>query len=727
MNKLAVTLAVFILVLIMFPIVLAQTGAWISHTYSTFGTGSLIYKCGGNCLGFTYENASKIICFDITNSAWHEGEFASPQHFNDVLADGNIVFAYTDTYIVAYSGLTSEWGTERIIGTPLQPASMPSERNRSYQCGANLAIFVTTEKFYVYNISENHWRAFDYTLPADYSGIGYYWVNDDYAGVILYRTDQRYPTSLAYSAVTLSFAETDRGMAWVDQDMMDNGFAGAYYWDTTVTCYVVGYSAQTNQFTHIDIPSGYFISIGGFLTENHYDDFTISETTARKVIEPYVLVRYIVYCYDTRIGGWTTNIYDFDPQHDPGFFGWYYGGRFANAHLAINEDSTLTTGFYSGFSGQIYSAMSGIRYHGSNFQCEGGKAFCLADSEYAWGHNIETGQSATTAITGSSLRYRVGGEHYVAFNMYDTSDSSYTYFYHAPSNTWQSVILHNSTGTAYVAGKDVFVLGTSGANADVCFYSAPYNQITQFNFSPGSSISVEANNYIAYATLPGHTVLFDTRHNSTFQFDFGFPSIGINDNTAMFADNSTNTLYGYSAVTNSVSQLAVASTPYRRGVDDYIGLAYLGVNGSTYYAFNAIYGNWVELVPTGNYIGSAIGDRTALVVRNNILYAFDPQGLSSINDQQTTPVQPRDFELLQNYPNPFNSATSIEYCLLSASDVNIEIFDILGKLVDEYRLPNQKAGTHLLKWSPKDSSSGFYFYRLTVNEHSDTRKMLLIK
>ncbi|MBD3401558.1 T9SS type A sorting domain-containing protein [candidate division GN15 bacterium] len=88
--------------------------------------------------------------------------------------------------------------------------------------------------------------------------------------------------------------------------------------------------------------------------------------------------------------------------------------------------------------------------------------------------------------------------------------------------------------------------------------------------------------------------------------------------------------------------------------------------------------------------------------------------------------------LEQNYPNPFNPSTTIQYALPAASDVTIEVLNLLGQrvrlLVDEYRGP----GVHRLVWDGRDESgdrvaSGVYFYRIATGDFVDSRKMLLLK
>ncbi len=87
---------------------------------------------------------------------------------------------------------------------------------------------------------------------------------------------------------------------------------------------------------------------------------------------------------------------------------------------------------------------------------------------------------------------------------------------------------------------------------------------------------------------------------------------------------------------------------------------------------------------------------------------------------------------LTNYPNPFNPSTNIEFALEQGSDVHLSVYNIVGQhvvtLVDEY-LP---AGRHGTTWNGATASgypvtSGIYFYRLQTEDHTLTRKMMLLK
>jgi len=88
---------------------------------------------------------------------------------------------------------------------------------------------------------------------------------------------------------------------------------------------------------------------------------------------------------------------------------------------------------------------------------------------------------------------------------------------------------------------------------------------------------------------------------------------------------------------------------------------------------------------------------------------------------------PEQFALLENYPNPFNASTVIRYQLPRSCHVRLEIFDILGRKVTALVDEKQKAGYKVAIWNGKEAASGFYFYKLTAGDFSDTKKMVLLK
>lgn len=89
---------------------------------------------------------------------------------------------------------------------------------------------------------------------------------------------------------------------------------------------------------------------------------------------------------------------------------------------------------------------------------------------------------------------------------------------------------------------------------------------------------------------------------------------------------------------------------------------------------------------------------------------------------------PKEFGLSQNYPNPFNPSTTISYALPKASEVSIDVFDILGKRVASLVNQRKTAGNHTVQFQASNLSSGVYFYTLRVGGRVlKSKRMLLIK
>ncbi|MDX2129506.1 MAG: T9SS type A sorting domain-containing protein [Chloroherpetonaceae bacterium] len=88
---------------------------------------------------------------------------------------------------------------------------------------------------------------------------------------------------------------------------------------------------------------------------------------------------------------------------------------------------------------------------------------------------------------------------------------------------------------------------------------------------------------------------------------------------------------------------------------------------------------------------------------------------------------PRAFELSQNYPNPFNPSTTIAIQLPVASEVKLEVFDLLGRKVATLLDGKMEAGRYSPVFEGVNLSSGVYLYRLQAGAFVSTKKMMLVK
>ena len=88
---------------------------------------------------------------------------------------------------------------------------------------------------------------------------------------------------------------------------------------------------------------------------------------------------------------------------------------------------------------------------------------------------------------------------------------------------------------------------------------------------------------------------------------------------------------------------------------------------------------------------------------------------------------PGSFYLQQNYPNPFNPVTTIKFGIVRSGNVQIRVYDVAGKMVEELLNNGYNPGSYDIRWDASKYSSGIYFYSIVTNEFIQTKKMVLVK
>ena len=90
-------------------------------------------------------------------------------------------------------------------------------------------------------------------------------------------------------------------------------------------------------------------------------------------------------------------------------------------------------------------------------------------------------------------------------------------------------------------------------------------------------------------------------------------------------------------------------------------------------------------------------------------------------------ASPNRFALEQNYPNPFNPTTEIRFQVSRVSDVKLVVYDLIGRQVAILVNGAVQPGVHSVKFNGSHLASGVYFYRLSANAASLTRKMIMVR
>jgi hypothetical protein len=90
------------------------------------------------------------------------------------------------------------------------------------------------------------------------------------------------------------------------------------------------------------------------------------------------------------------------------------------------------------------------------------------------------------------------------------------------------------------------------------------------------------------------------------------------------------------------------------------------------------------------------------------------------------------FKLFHAYPNPFNPVTTLRYDLPEYENVNITIYDMMGRQVKTLINGSQTAGYKSIQWDATNNtgqpvSAGLYLYTIEAGKFRQTKKMVLLK
>ena len=119
-------------------------------------------------------------------------------------------------------------------------------------------------------------------------------------------------------------------------------------------------------------------------------------------------------------------------------------------------------------------------------------------------------------------------------------------------------------------------------------------------------------------------------------------------------------------------------------------------------------------------VGSQYNDQYQLLVgyQSDITTVVAVDGEDIIADK---------FDLRPAYPNPFNPSTKLSFSIDTPSEIQLEIYDVSGKLVNAIAEGFYQSGLHMIEWNASGLASGMYFVNLVKGSEMRTQKIMLLK
>jgi len=85
---------------------------------------------------------------------------------------------------------------------------------------------------------------------------------------------------------------------------------------------------------------------------------------------------------------------------------------------------------------------------------------------------------------------------------------------------------------------------------------------------------------------------------------------------------------------------------------------------------------------------------------------------------------PDKLGLLVNYPNPFTTSTTIRFYLAAPDQVEVKIYDLLGRKVKSFTAIQGKTGSNLVHWFASDYAAGVYIVKVNSGNASITKSII---
>ena len=287
-------------------------------------------------------------------------------------------------------------------------------------------------------------------------------------------------------------------------------------------------------------------------------------------------------------------------------------------------------------------------------------------------------------------------------NIFAGTHGSGVYLSTNNGTSWTQTSLNQTVGSLAVNGNNVYAGIIGFIQRQRTFHIDSNGVYLSTNNGINWTLTSLINQYVSSLAVNGNNIFAGT--------EFGKGVYLSTDNGTSWTLTSLNDITAWSLVINGNNIFAGTSGS---GV-------YLSTNNGT---------SWTQR-------NEGLGNVSvfALSISNNFIFAGTDTGgvyrrpLDELVDIQPISSEiPQGFSLSQNYPNPFNPKTIINYQCSMFNFVSLKVYDVLGNEIATLVNEKQNPGSYSVDWDASNYPSGIYFYKLQMDNFSETKKMTLIK
>ncbi|HMQ79085.1 MAG TPA: T9SS type A sorting domain-containing protein [Ignavibacteria bacterium] len=406
------------------------------------------------------------------------------------------------------------------------------------------------------------------------------------------------------------------------------------------------------------------------------------------------------------------------------------GGDYGFA-IAVNAAGEVYVTGRSDAGGGMGQKYTTIKYDASGNVVAGWPSVYIGplSSAFDQAQAIKLDASGNAYVTGKSGT--AGTENFLTMKINNDGTVAWAKKYNGTQNSEDNalaLVLDNGANNVYVGGYSF----RTGAVQD-------YMTI-KYNASTGDSLAAASYNgplgstdQLTAMAIDNSNNVYVTGYSAAVSTGYDYATIKYNSNLSQQwlqrTSNSGSDFPFFITVDNASGFVFVTGSSFGSGTGyDYLTISYTSSGAFNWekrenssssgndYASGIAVQDTDRIFVTGsaNFSGTGIAFYT---LRYSKISAIDPIS-SNI---------PSKFTLSQNYPNPFNPITSIRFDIPKASFVQVTVYDVMGREIENLVKEQLKAGEYMVKWDAIRFSSGIYFYSITADGFRSTKKMILTK